>query len=129
MPHSSGGSSSGGGVHGGGSYRRSSSTRRYNRNGSLCKLSYEYFPGATKYICYKNHNPEIVYANYELAEDPENGIYFISHSDCEDAAKELDSLISARNGVHAGMIADIGPVIGAHIGPGTIGFYFIGRHR
>ncbi|MBQ6569560.1 MAG: DegV family protein [Clostridia bacterium] len=65
----------------------------------------------------------------ELALDPDEGIYFISHGDCIDDAKLLDSMIFEKYGHHAGIISDIGPVIGAHSGPGTLALFFLGRER
>ena len=32
-------------------------------------------------------------------------------------------------GVDVALIEDIGPVIGAHSGPGTLALYFIGKER
>lgn len=65
----------------------------------------------------------------ELAEDPEHGIYFISHGDCMADALELDAMLYGRFGHHAGLITDIGPIIGAHSGPGTLALFFLGTHR
>ncbi len=65
----------------------------------------------------------------ELAEDPEHGIYFISHGDCLDDAQQLDAMLNEKYGHHAELITDIGPVIGAHSGPGTLALFFLGRHR
>ena len=65
----------------------------------------------------------------ELALDPENGIYFISNGDCIEDAKQLDSMLYEKYGHHADLIADIGPVIGAHSGPGTLALFFLGKHR
>ena len=65
----------------------------------------------------------------ELAEDPEHGVYFISHGDCMDDALELDAMLNGKYGHHAELITDIGPIIGAHSGPGTLALFFLGKHR
>lgn len=54
---------------------------------------------------------------------------FISHGDCIDDAKYLASLIS--EGAHPIdiTISSVGPVIGAHSGPGTLAVFFLGNKR
>lgn len=64
-----------------------------------------------------------------LAEDPDCGIYFISHGDCMDDAKRLEALIQEAHGNPAALITSIGPVIGSHAGPGTLALFFIGKQR
>ena len=65
----------------------------------------------------------------ETALDPEHGVYFISNGDCPEDAKKLESIIVSEFGNHAALITDIGPVIGAHSGPGTIALFFLGSKR
>ena len=65
----------------------------------------------------------------ETALSPENGPYFISHGDCMDDAKALENCIIEKYGVKATLIADIGPVIGSHSGPGTLALFFLGKTR
>jgi len=65
----------------------------------------------------------------ELAEDPENGIVFISHADCEKDAKALAEILKNDHGVETKLITDVGTVIGAHSGPGTLALFFIGKNR
>ncbi|MBO6060640.1 MAG: DegV family protein [Clostridia bacterium] len=65
----------------------------------------------------------------ETAIDPDHCTYFISHGDCPEDAKKLESLIVAEHGNHAALITDIGPVIGAHSGPGTLALFFLGTER
>lgn len=64
-----------------------------------------------------------------LAEDPNEGIYFISHGDCLDDALLLEEMISKKTGKKASCITDVGPVIGSHSGPGTLALFFIGKER
>ena len=54
---------------------------------------------------------------------------FISHADCEADAKKLAELIEAKTGLKTGLITDVGPVIGAHAGPGTLALFFLGSER
>ena len=64
-----------------------------------------------------------------LAEDPDSGVYFISHGDCIEDAQRLESLIREKHADPAALITDIGPVIGSHAGPGTLAVFFIGKQR
>lgn len=65
----------------------------------------------------------------ELALDAKDGTVFISHGDCEDDAKSLADLLKERYGVNVALITPIGPVIGAHSGPGTMALFFLGKER
>ena len=65
----------------------------------------------------------------ELALDPKGGEFFMCHGDCLDDAKKLEALIQAEHGVSCSYIADIGPVIGSHSGPGTLALFFLGKNR
>ena len=64
----------------------------------------------------------------KTAIDPK-GVYFISNGDCPEDAKLLEDMIFQRTGRRAELICDIGPVIGAHSGPGTLALFFLGRPR
>ena len=65
----------------------------------------------------------------ELAVTPAEGTVFISHSDCLADAEYLAGLLQERHGITVQLITDIGTVIGAHTGPGTVALFFIGRER
>ena len=54
---------------------------------------------------------------------------FISHGDCEEDAKYLASLVREKCGVKDVSINYVGPVIGAHSGPGTLALFFVGTER
>lgn len=54
---------------------------------------------------------------------------FISHGDCLADAQELASQIQARFPVQNIYINFVGPVIGAHSGPGTLALFFLGSAR
>ena len=65
----------------------------------------------------------------ELAINPATGHVFISHGDCEEDAALLAKMLKEQNGVEVELITDVGPVIGAHSGPGTLALFFVGRAR
>ena len=65
----------------------------------------------------------------ELAVDPAAGHVFISHGDCEEDARVLAKMLKEQNGVEVELITDVGPVIGAHSGPGTLALFFVGKVR
>ena len=65
----------------------------------------------------------------ELALDPAGGTVFISHGDCLDDAQKLADMLHERFAVKVAKIVYVGPVIGAHSGPGTIALFFLGRER
>ena len=65
----------------------------------------------------------------ELAKDKENGLVYISQAACENDAKALADILNTRYGANVKIITDVGPVIGAHAGPGTIALFFIGTSR
>ncbi len=65
----------------------------------------------------------------ELAIDHSNGTVFISHGDCLKDAEELAAIIKAKHGAEVKVITDVGPVIGAHSGPGTLALFFVGNAR
>lgn len=65
----------------------------------------------------------------EFATDKTDGTIFISHADCEAEAKIVAEQINEKFGGKVDVITDIGPVIGAHSGPGTIALFFVGSQR
>jgi fatty acid-binding protein DegV len=65
----------------------------------------------------------------EKAVDKANGTVFISHGACEADAKLLADILKERHGVEVKVITDVGPVIGAHSGPGTLALFFVANER
>lgn len=65
----------------------------------------------------------------ELATTPESGTVFICQADCKGDAEELARMLNEKHGREVQIITDVGPVIGAHSGPGTIALFFIGKER
>lgn len=50
---------------------------------------------------------------------------FISHGDCLEDAQTLAAMLDEKYGVKVQMIDFVGPVIGAHSGPGTLALFFL----
>ena len=65
----------------------------------------------------------------ETAVDAKGGIYFMSHGDCLEDAKELESMIVAEGGNKCALFTEIGMIIGSHAGPGTIALFFLASGR
>ncbi len=65
----------------------------------------------------------------ELALDKSGGTVFISHGDCKEDAEKLAAILHERHDVSVDQIVFVGPVIGAHSGPGTLALFFLGKHR
>ncbi len=61
--------------------------------------------------------------------DPAEQIPMISHGDCIEDAIELAQMLKDEFGVKDVIINYVGPVIGAHSGPGTLALFFIGKER
>ena len=60
---------------------------------------------------------------------PEKQTMFICHADCEEDAKAVAKTIQDRFGTPTVHINYIGPVIGSHTGPNTMGIFFVGTQR
>lgn len=65
----------------------------------------------------------------ETALDPAEQIVFISHGDCEADAQKVADDVKIRLGVKTVLLGNVGPVIGAHSGPGTVALFFLGSRR
>lgn len=65
----------------------------------------------------------------ELAVDPTCGPIFISHGDCVADAEMLRDMLKEKYNVNVDLIVNVGPVIGAHSGPGTLALFFVGKER
>ena len=72
---------------------------------------------------------ELVRKMAETALDPAGQTVFISHGDCLADAQYVEKRIRETLGVKKFYINFIGPVIGAHSGPGTVALFFLGPHR
>ena len=65
----------------------------------------------------------------ELAESVGEGTVYISHGDCLSDAQALAQMLQDKHGVSVEIITDVGTVIGAHSGPGTLALFFVGKQR
>ena len=64
----------------------------------------------------------------ELAKDTKGTVY-ISNADCGDDVEYLKAQFKEQYNTEVDIVTDIGPVIGAHSGPGTIAVFFLGKER
>lgn len=65
----------------------------------------------------------------ELSNGQNHGPIYIAHADCPEDAQTLADLLKSRYGVEPDLVGEIGPVIGSHAGPGTLGVLFLGEGR
>jgi len=65
----------------------------------------------------------------ETGENIAEGTIFISQADCIEDAEYVAEQIKTRFGGTVSIITDVGAVIGAHSGPGTIALLFVGKER
>ena len=67
----------------------------------------------------------------QTAIDPAGQTVFISHGDCLEDAQFVAQEVSQCFGIPLERIVlnEIGPVIGAHAGPGTVALFFLGKER
>lgn len=65
----------------------------------------------------------------QSAVNPQDQVVFISHGDCLAEAQSLADMIKEQLGVKEVVLNYVGPVIGAHSGPGTIALFFLGDKR
>lgn len=61
--------------------------------------------------------------------EPEKQIIFINHADCMEDAERLAEDIRSRVKPAEVRILNLGPVIGAHVGPGCLAVFFVGNNR
>lgn len=63
------------------------------------------------------------------AKSIENQTVFISHGDCEEEARAVQALIEEQSDLRVSLVDFVGPVIGAHSGPGTLAVFVFGTER
>lgn len=59
----------------------------------------------------------------------DKSVAFISHGDCLEEAEMLADMVKKEIGVKEVLINHVGPVIGAHSGPGTMALFYLGTER
>ncbi len=65
----------------------------------------------------------------ELEADVEHYPIYISQADCMPDIEYLQKIIKEKYGKDVAVITDIGAVIGAHSGPGTVALFFVAKER
>ncbi len=65
----------------------------------------------------------------EDIKDPDGQTVFISHGDCLEDAEALKAMILEHFNIDNVLINYVGPVIGAHSGPGTLALFYMGKQR
>ena len=65
----------------------------------------------------------------QLGEGYDNSTVFIAHGDCPEDAAALEALVRKNPGVQEVYTGYVGPVIGAHTGPGVLVVFFMGEKR
>lgn len=65
----------------------------------------------------------------QFAENPGKDVVFVSHGDCMNDVETLGSILKEKYGAEFKVITDVGPVIGAHSGPGTLALFYVGKER
>ena len=65
----------------------------------------------------------------ETVIDPEKQMIYISHGDCLEDAEAVAQMVRERFGTQDIRINYVGPVIGAHSGPGTLALFYLGTQR
>ena len=65
----------------------------------------------------------------ELGKDFDNATVFVAHGDCPEDAATLEKILKEKHGVKEVLTGYVGPVIGAHTGPGVLVVFFLGNNR
>ena len=65
----------------------------------------------------------------ELGEGYDNSTVFVAHGDCPEDAAVLAGILKEKYSVKEVITGYVGPVIGAHTGPGVLVVFFMGKNR
>ena len=65
----------------------------------------------------------------ETAQNLSENTVYISHADCLEDANEVKKQLKSKYNAEVDIITDVGAVIGAHSGPGTLALFFVGKER
>jgi len=71
----------------------------------------------------------LVAAMMRTATDPQRQTVYVGHCDCREDALYVRDQVLERVGMAKAVVYPIGPVIGAHAGPGAVGLFFFGAER
>lgn len=65
----------------------------------------------------------------ESRSDDGEELVTIAHGDCPEDAAALERILREEYGVRRILTGNVGPILGAHTGPGVLGLFHIGRQR
>ena len=65
----------------------------------------------------------------EAGDGFDNSTVFVAHGDCPEDAAALERILKEKYGVKEVITGYVGPVIGAHTGPGVLVVFFMGAQR
>ena len=65
----------------------------------------------------------------DTAVNPADQTVFIMHADCLDEAEKMKAELAEKFGVQNFVINQLDPVIGAHVGPGTVALFFMATQK
>ena len=65
----------------------------------------------------------------QAGEGFDNSTLFVAHGDCPEDAAALEALLKEKYGVKEVITGYVGPVIGAHTGPGVLVVFYMGNNR
>ena len=68
------------------------------------------------------------YGQYAINKGKDD-VVFLCHADCIEDTQDLSKMLKEEYDVTVQYVADVGPVIGAHAGPGTIAIFFLGEQK
>jgi DegV family protein with EDD domain len=77
----------------------------------------------------RNSIDELFNQMKNTCENPKEQVIFISHGDCIESARYLESLVRSEFHVKDVVINSIDAVIGSHSGPNTLALFFLGSKR
>ena len=58
-----------------------------------------------------------------------SNLVYISHADCMSDVEYLAEVLKTKYGAEVAHVTNVGSVIGAHAGPGTLALFFLGKER
>ena len=77
----------------------------------------------------QNAMAEAVAMAKERIIEPEGQILYISHADSKENAEKLGAMLKEATGCKDVFIGNIGPIVGASVGPGTLILYYVGQEE
>ena len=81
------------------------------------------------YLCFSSRLSGTIMSALLSAEELQEKLIIVGHGDCPDGAEVLKAAVATRFPEAEIYVMDIGPVIGAHTGPGMLAILFWGNTR